>query len=52
MLFQADIEAINAQIAQLQELIQAKLQHQNQLQYLQNLAGEAVKSLKNVVTQN
>ena len=51
MLFQTDIEAINAEIAQLEELIKAKLQHQNQLQYLQNLAGEAVKSLQNVVTQ-
>lgn len=49
MLFQTDIDKINAEIAQLQELIAAKQQRQNQLVHLQNIASEAVKSVQNVI---
>jgi hypothetical protein len=51
MLFQADIETINAEIAQLQELIAAKQKRQSELQSIQNIANEAVKSLSEVVGQ-
>lgn len=51
MLFQANIETINAEIAQLQELIAAKQKRQSELQSLQNIADEAVKSLSEVVGQ-
>ncbi len=51
MLFQADIETINAEIAQLQELIAAKQKRMNELQSLQNIADEAVKRLSEVVGQ-
>lgn len=51
MLFQADIETINAEIAQLQELIATKQKRQSELQSLQNIADEAVKSLSKVVGQ-
>jgi hypothetical protein len=51
MLFQADIETINAEIAQLQELIASKQKRQGELQSLQNIANEAVKSLSDVVGQ-
>lgn len=49
MLFQTDIDKINAEIAQLQELIAAKQQRQSQLVHLQNIADEAVKSVQNVI---
>ena len=49
MLFQTDIEKINAEITQLQELIAAKQQQQSQLLHLQNMADEAVKSVQNVI---
>ena len=49
MLFQTDIDKINAEIAQLQELIAAKQQRQSQLVHLQNITDEAVKSVQNVI---
>ena len=51
MLFQADIETINAEIAQLQELIATKQKRMSELQSLQNIADKAVKSLSEVVGQ-
>lgn len=49
MLFQTDIDKINAEIAQLQELIAAKQQRQSQLVHIQNIADQAVKSVQNVI---
>ncbi len=51
MLFQADIETINAEIAHLQELIATKQKRMSELQSLQNIADGAVKSLSEVVGQ-